>query len=187
MDDAPATAASASPTATAPVPSAAPERHAYGSPDAPVTVTEYGDLECPHCRAAAPVLRELVDTSGGQVRLVWRHFPLFEVHPHALTAALASEAAAAHGRFWDLHDLCFADQGHLADADLRRHATTLGLDPAAFAGAGAQRYAPAVESDYLAGLAAGVQGTPTLFVGGTRFRGRVELAALREAVAAATA
>ncbi|RHA44230.1 DsbA family protein [Cellulomonas rhizosphaerae] len=175
------------PTTGAPTPSTAPERHAYGSPTAPVTVTEYGDLECPHCRAAAPVLRELVDTSDGQVRLVWRHFPLFEVHPHALTAALAAEAAGEHGRFWDLHDLCFADQAHLADPDLRRHALTLGLAPDSFAGAAAQRYAPAVESDYLAGLAAGVQGTPTLFVGSTRFRGRVELAALREAVAAAGA
>lgn len=163
-------------------PSTAPERHSYGAPDAPVTVLEYGDLECPHCRAAAPVLRELVESSAGQVRLVWRHFPLFEVHPHALTAALASEAAGEHGRFWDLHDRCFADQSHLADPDLRRHAQALGLDPDTFVGAGAQRFAPAVESDYLAGLAAGAQGTPTLIVGGTPFRGRVELEALREAV-----
>src|SRR4051794_41893782 len=78
------------------------DRHAYGRPDAPVTVLEYGDLECPYCRAAAPVLRELVDGAEGRVRLVWRHFPLFEVHPHALTAALAVEAAAGPGRFWEL-------------------------------------------------------------------------------------
>src|SRR6478609_1741328 len=94
---------------------ASADRHVYGDPLAPVTVLEYGDLECPYCRAAAPVLRELVDTSAGRVRLVWRHFPLFEVHPHALTAALASEAAAVHGKFWQWHDQCFADQAHLSD------------------------------------------------------------------------
>jgi protein-disulfide isomerase len=164
--------------------STAPERHSYGDPDARVTVVEFGDLECPHCRAAAPVLRELVDTSAGQVRLVWRHFPLFEVHPHALTAALASEAAAEHGMFWQWHDLCFADQAHLSDPDLRRKAVTLGLAPEAFAGPAAQRYAPAVESDYLAGIAAGARGTPSVFVAGAPFRERVELGRLRAAVAA---
>ncbi|MDM7831831.1 DsbA family protein [Cellulomonas edaphi] len=171
----------------APARSVDPERHAYGEPSAPVTVLEYGDLECPHCRAAAPVLRELVDTSQGQVRLVWRHFPLFEVHPHALTAALASEAAGERGRFWELHDRCFADQSHLADVDLRRHALALGLDPDVVAGVGAQRYAPAVEVDYLAGIAAGAQGTPTLFVGGQPFRERAELGRLRAAVDVALA
>jgi protein-disulfide isomerase len=166
-------------------PSTAPERHAYGSPDAPVTVVEFGDLECPYCRAAAPVLRELVDSSAGGVRLVWRHFPLFEVHPYALTAALASEAAGEHGRFWELHDRCFADQTRLTDRDLRAHAVAMGLDPDSFAGPGAERYAPAVESDYLAGVAAGARGTPTLYVAGTLFRGRVELGPLRDAVRSA--
>jgi len=162
----------------------APERHVYGSPSARVTVLEYGDLECPHCRAAAPVLRELVDSSQGTVRLVWRHFPLFEVHPHALTAALAAEAAAEHGRFWQWHDQCFADQAHLADPDLRRKAVAIGLDPSEVAGARAQRFAPAVEADYLAGIAAGVAGTPTLFVAGVPYRDRVDLGRLRAAVAA---
>ena len=74
------------------------ERHVYGRADAPITVLEFGDLECPYCRAAAPALRELVDTSGGRVRLVWRHFPLFEVHPYALSAALAAEAAGVAGQ-----------------------------------------------------------------------------------------
>src|SRR6218665_3344063 len=74
------------------------ERHVYGRVDAPVTILEFGDLECPDCRAAAGPLRELVDTSEGRVRLVWRRFPLFEVHPYALWAALASEAAGRHGK-----------------------------------------------------------------------------------------
>lgn len=160
------------------------DRHVYGEPDAPVTVVEYGDLECPYCRAAAPVLRTLVETSDGQVRLVWRHFPLFEVHPHALTAALAAEAAATHGRFWAMHDRLFAHQDRLTDADLRGHARALGLDPDEVAGDGAQRYAPAVEADYLAGLAVAVRATPTLLVGHQHLHGLVDLETLRSAVRA---
>ena len=95
-------------------------RHVLGRLDAPVTVVEHGDLECPYCRAAAPVLRALVERSDGRVRLVWKHFPLFEVHPHALTAALAAEAAGAHGLFWEMHDLLFAHQDHLADEGRHR-------------------------------------------------------------------
>lgn len=163
------------------------ERHVYGNPDAPVTITEFGDLECPYCRAAAPVLRALVDESDGHVRLVWRHFPLFEVHPHALTAALAAEAAGAVGRFWELHDVLLSHQDRLGDVDLRRYARDLGIDPAAVAGEAAQVHAAAVEADYLAGLALEVRATPGLFVDGERYRGPVELAALREAVAARSA
>lgn len=158
-----------------------PWRHAYGAPDAPVTVVEFGDLECPHCRAAAPVLRELVDSSAGGVRLVWRHFPLFEVHPHALTAALAAEAFAAHGRFWDLHDAAFAHQDRLADPDLRRYAAEAGIDPDEVVGDAVQRWAPAVEADYLAGLAAHVAGTPALVIDGRVHTGPLTLAALRAA------
>ena len=162
-------------------------RHVYGAPDAPVTIVEFGDLECPHCRAAAPILREVVDGSDGRVRLVWRHFPLFEVHPHALTAALASEAFAAHGRFWELHDAAFTHQERLADPDLRRYARAAGVDPDEVVGDRAQRYAGLVEADYLAGLALEVRGTPTLFVDGERLTGEVTRRAVDEAVAAAFA
>ena len=158
-------------------------RHVLGRLDAPVTVVEHGDLECPYCRAAAPVLRALVERSDGRVRLFWKHFPLFEVHPHALTAALAAEAAGAHGLFWEMHDLLFAHQDHLADPDLRDYAVTLGLDPARVAGAGAQVFADVVEADYTDGLAHDVRGTPTLFIDGVRYRGPIELAALVAATA----
>ncbi|WP_051681625.1 thioredoxin domain-containing protein [Cellulomonas sp. HZM] len=164
-----------------------PDRHVYGEPSAPVTIVEHGDLECPHCRAAAPVLRELVDTSDGRVRLVWRHFPLFEVHPHALVAALASEAAAERGSFWQMHDVLLAHQDRLTEPDLRAYARELGVDPASAAGDAAQRFAPAVEADYLAGVAAGVHGTPTLFVDGERFSGPPDAVRLRAAVDAALA
>jgi protein-disulfide isomerase len=149
-----------------------------GSPDAAVTVVEYGDLECPFCRAAAPVLRALVEGSGGRVRLLWRHFPLFEVHPHALTAALAAEAAGTHGLFWEMHDLLFAHQDHLTDPDLRGYAVTLGLDPAHVTGDRAQVFADAVEADYVGGLARDVRATPTLFIDGIRYSGPIELVPL---------
>ena len=161
------------------------ERHVYGRADAPITVLEFGDFECPYCRDAAPVLRELVDTSDGQVRLVWRHFPLFEVHPYALSAALAAEAAGAHGKFWEMHDELFRDQDRLADAHLRAAAEVLGLDPDDVAGNGAQAYAPPISADYAAGVELSVRGTPTIFVGRTRFHGKPSLDRLREAVDAA--
>ena len=161
------------------------ERHVYGRVDAPVTVLEFGDLECPYCRAAASALRELVDTSDGRVRLVWRHFPLFEVHPYALSAALAAEAAGAHGKFWEMHAELMSHQDRLAEQDLRESARALGLDPSEVAGDGAQAYAAAISADYAAGIDLGVRGTPTLFIDGARFHGKVTLDRLREAVEAA--
>ena len=158
------------------------ERHVYGRPDAPVTIVEFGDLECPYCRAATGPLKELVDSSDGRVRLVWRHFPLFEVHPYALAAALAAEAAGQHGKFWEMHDALMADQARLSEPDLRRTAAALGLDPSEVVGAGAQALAAAVQGDYAAGVEAGVRGTPTLYVNGERFRGKVTVERLREAV-----
>lgn len=156
-------------------------RLVLGDPAAPVTVTEFGDLECPHCRAAAPPLRRLVEESDGRVRLVWRHFPLFEVHPHALIAALAAEAAAEHGRFWEMQELLFAQQDRLTEPDLRAAGARLGLDPGAVAGPGAQRFADLVEADYVAGLGLGIRGTPWLLIEGERYRGPLELEALRAA------
>ncbi|HEY0187791.1 MAG TPA: DsbA family protein [Cellulomonas sp.] len=158
-----------------------------GNPDAPATVTEFGDLECPYCRAAEPVLRALVEESDGRVRLVWRHFPLFQVHPHALIAALAAEAAAEHGQFWVMQRALFAQQDHLTETDLRAVGARLGLDPAQVAGPQAQRFADLVETDYLAGLDLQVRGTPTLLVQGERYLGPIERDALRSAVRAAGA
>ncbi|HTY72956.1 MAG TPA: thioredoxin domain-containing protein [Actinomycetes bacterium] len=155
--------------------------HVSGDPFAPVTVLEFGDYECPYCAGAAPVLRELVARSEGQVRLVFRNFPLFEVHPHALTAALAAESTTASGRFWDMHYLLFAKQAHLLDADLRRYAEQVGADPELATGAPAQRFAEKVRADYAAGREAGVAGTPTLFIEGEPYVGRVELQALQRA------
>ncbi|WP_236791430.1 DsbA family protein [Amycolatopsis sp. GM8] len=154
------------------------DRHCYGSVDAPITIVEYGDFECPYCGAAAPVLRQLVDTAGRRVRLIFRHFPVFQKHPFALTAALAAEASG--DRFWAMHDQLYAHQDRLTDADLARYAAELGVTNAV--GEAAQAFRPAVEADYQAGAEDGVRGTPTLFVDGRLYTGRMELAALRSSL-----
>ncbi|MGI8882113.1 MAG: DsbA family protein [Jatrophihabitans sp.] len=153
-------------------------RHVYGAADAPVTVIEYGDFECPYCGAAAPVLKELIDTSSGRARLVFRHFPLFTVHPFALTAALAAEAAG--DLFWDLHWELFEHQSRLTDADLQRYATSVGAG--AVVGDAPQDFRAAVETDYASGVELGVRGTPTLCIDSRLYTGRVELRALRAAI-----
>jgi len=152
------------------------DRHCYGTIDAPITIVEYGDFECPYCAAAFPVLRELIDAAGGRARLIFRHFPVFTKHPFALTAALAAEASGE--RFWLLHDLLFTHQDRLTDSDLAGYARSVGVT-AEVVGEAAQRFRPAVENDYATGAAEGVRGTPTLFVNGRLYTGRVELGPLR--------
>jgi protein-disulfide isomerase len=167
-----------------PVTGTDPVGHVFGNPDAPTCIVEFGDYECPYCAGAAPILRELVETSAGGIRLNYRNFPLFEVHPHALTAALAAESVAASGgaeAFWVMHRTLFKSQTRLADADLRRYALESGGDPELAVGEPAQRFAAVVQSDYQAGLDAGVSATPTLFIDGVPYQGRVELGALRRA------
>jgi protein-disulfide isomerase len=154
------------------------DRHCYGGFDAPITIVEYGDFECPYCAAAFPVLRELIDSSAEQARLIFRHFPVFAKHPFALTAALAAEASG--DRFWAMHDTLFTHQDRLTDSDLAGYARAAGVEGEVI-GETAQRFRPAVENDYATGAAEGVRGTPTLFVNGMLYTGRVELAPLRSA------
>jgi protein-disulfide isomerase len=161
-----------------------PTPHVLGNPDARICVIEFGDYECPYCAGAAPVLRELVELSDGAVRLVFRNFPLFEVHPHALTAALAAESVAASAgedAFWSMHAKLFAHQARLTDVDLQLYADSQGGDAGLAAGPGAQRFAPIVQADYAAGIEAGVSSTPTLFIDGMNYEGRVDLNSLRRA------
>ena len=155
--------------------------HLRGDALATVTVLEYGDYECPYCAAAAPVLRDLVDQSEGRIRLVFRNFPLFEVHPHALVAALAAESTTASGHFWEMHYLLFEQQARLTEFDLRKYALHVGSDPDLATGEAAQRFAAKVQADYAAGIECGVAGTPTLFIDGAPYLGRVELGALQRA------
>jgi Na+/H+ antiporter NhaA len=161
--------------------------HVRGTPEAPVTVVEYGDFECPYCGQAEPVVRELL-REFGDVRYVWRHLPLNDVHPHAQLAAEAAEAAAEQDMFWPMHDLLFDHQDALRPADLIRYAGQLGLDTERFSGqlrehVGANRVAEDVESADLSG----VSGTPTFFVNGLRHYGAYDVATLSAAVRAARA
>ncbi len=165
-----------------------PERdHVRGPDDAPVTIVEYGDFECPYCGRAEPAVRELL-RGFADVRYVWRHLPLADVHPHAQLAAEASEAAAEQGAFWEMHDLLLAHQDALRPADLIGYALELGLDVDRFARAlsehaGAARVAEDVESADLSGVA----GTPTFFVNGRRHYGAYDVGSLAAAVRAAGA
>lgn len=142
--------------------------HWLGAWDAPVTVVEYGDFECPTCKQAAPAVKLLLTRFAGRVRIVWRHFPLLEEHPHAFEAALASEVAGAQDKFWPMHDLLFEDQGRLEPAHLRRRASDLHLDMTRYdAAMGEAALGRRVLDDAEGGVASGVRGTPTFFVNGT--------------------
>lgn len=168
-----------------PAPEVIPE-HVLGDPSAPFVVVEYGDYECPYCAAAAPVLRELVEGSG-QVQLVYRNYPVADIHPYALTAALAAEATTPHGVFWQMHELLFQHQDRLRDVDLRGYAESLGVDGDLVVGDAAQAFADKVEQDFMAGVELGVPGTPTLFINGALYEGRVDLASLRQATTGSSA
>ncbi|MEU4144898.1 Na+/H+ antiporter NhaA [Streptomyces parvulus] len=156
--------------------------HVRGPADAAVTLVEYGDFECPYCGRAEGVVRDLLG-SETDVRYVWRHLPLTDVHPHAQAAAEAAEAAARQGRFWDMHDLLLDRQDELGERDLLRHARELGLDMEVFREdlarrRGARRIAEDVDSADLSG----VSGTPSFFVNGRRHHGAYDIGALKRAV-----
>jgi protein-disulfide isomerase len=148
-------------------------------------IVEYGDYECPYSRQAFREIERVETELGAGVRFAFRHFPLAEIHPHALAAAAAAEAAALQGRFWDMHELLFHRQKALDDQDLRRYAARLRLDVTLFdrdrAGAGVSQR---VHRDVASGLASGeVQGTPTLFIDGAVHRGSYDAAVLLKALA----
>jgi Na+/H+ antiporter NhaA len=161
-----------------------PERdHVRGSEDAPVTLVEYGDYECPYCGQAEVVIRELLDSFGTELRYVWRHLPLNDVHPNAQTAAEAAEAAAAQGAFWDFHDKLLAHQDELTPPDLGRNAEELDLDMDRFWDELRGRdHAERVAEDVASADASGVAGTPTFFINGRRHQGAYDIEALTNAV-----
>ena len=165
-----------------------PERdHIRGPLEAPVTLVEYGDFECPYCGQAEPVVRELL-RDFGDVRYVWRHLPLSDVHPHARLAAEAAEAAADQGAFWEMHDRLLDNQDLLTFGDLAHHAEQLGLDVERFTNqlqdhSGAARVAEDVDSADLSG----VSGTPTFFINGRRHYGAYDIETLKTEVRTARA
>jgi Na+/H+ antiporter NhaA len=162
--------------------------HVRGPAEAPVTLVEYADFECPFCGRSEPVVRALLAEFGDELRYVFRHLPLTDVHPHAELAAEAAEAAAAQGRFWDLHDLLFEHQDELEPHELVRHARELGLDVGRFVEElRARVHRARVLEDIESADASGVAGTPTFFVNGRRHHGAYDLATLSQLVRAAAA
>jgi protein-disulfide isomerase len=153
--------------------------HIRGRPDAPMTLVEYGDFECPFCGAATGTIRELQSRFGDELRYVFRHLPLSDVHPQAEMAAEATEAAAAQGRFWEMHDVLFTNQDQLEFEDLVGYASQLNLDVEEFTRALREgRYAGRVQDDAASAEASGAGGTPTFFVGNERHIGPYDAASL---------
>jgi protein-disulfide isomerase len=151
-----------------------------------VTLLEYGDFECPFCGQAEPVIRELLSSADDDIRYVWRHLPLSDVHPHAQLAAEASEAAGAQGSFWEMHDTLLAHQGELLEEHLAAYAVELGLDDARIIDELRRRvYAPRIGDDVASADESGVSGTPTFFVNGRRHYGAYDIATLTDTVKAA--
>ncbi len=162
-----------------------PQRdHVRGRADAPVTLVEYGDFQCPYCGEAYPVVRALQERFGDQLRFVFRHMPLPDLHPRAPFAAEAAEAASAQGRFWEMHDRLFEHRLELDDSDLREHAEAIGV-------ADSERFdaelrdgvhAARVEEDYRSGAESGVPSTPRFFVNGIIHLGSASFGELGEAI-----
>jgi protein-disulfide isomerase len=167
------------------VPVSVDRDHIQGPAEAPLTLVEYGDYECPYCGAAYPIVKEVQSRLGDRLRFVFRNFPITTSHPYAERAAEAAEAAGSQGKFWEMHDLLYENQKRLEDADLHRYAAQLGLDAQAFAedlanGAHTGR----VREDFMSGVRSGVNGTPTFYINGLRYDGDYELENLLAALTA---
>jgi protein-disulfide isomerase len=161
--------------------------HSQGPATAAITLVQYGDYECPYTRQSTWVVQTIQQQLGDQLRFVYRNFPLVEIHPHALHAALAAEAAAEQGKFWQMHDYIFHHQHTLEDADLAGFAEVVGLDLQQYARDMAeQRGLARIEEDVAGGERSGVQGTPTFFINGVMYRGSWEQDALLPAIQAAS-
>jgi protein-disulfide isomerase len=159
--------------------------HVRGPADAPVTLVEYGDFECPYCGQAEPVIRELL-ADFGDLRYVWRHLPLNDVHTHAQLAAEAAEAAGAQGKFWVMYDLLFTHQGELLMRDLVAYANQLALDSQRFReDLRKRKFTSRVAEDVESADLSGVSGTPIFFINGRRHYGAYDLNTLTAAVRAA--
>jgi len=156
-------------------PPVGPEDHAQGDEKADVTLTEYGDFECPYCGAAYPVLKRVRERLGRRLRFVFRNFPIGDAHPHAQHAAEAAESVAAHGgpaAYWAMHDLLYEHQRALDDASLGRYASLAGVDGKKVLKDLAEgRFEEAVRESFMNGARSGVNGTPTLFIDGIRYDG----------------
>jgi protein-disulfide isomerase len=161
--------------------------HAQGGTDAHLVLVEYGDYQCPYCGAAYPIVKRVQKEFGAGLKFVFRNFPITNLHPRAEWAAETAEAAAAQGKFWEMHDYLFENQKSLDDESLfSRHAAALKLDAPRIArevekGA----YASRIQEDYTSGIRSGVNGTPTFFIDGTRYDGYPEFGPIVSALSEA--
>jgi protein-disulfide isomerase len=167
--------------------------HSIGPDDAPVTLVEFGDFECSYCGMAYPIVKQMQDAMGNQLRFVFRSFPLAEIHPHAEHAAEVAEAAADEDHFWEMHDILYEHQDRLGDKALVRYAEKIGLSADEVReDLEEETFADRVRRQFMSGVRSGVNGTPTFFINGERFDGAWNdpgafLRALREAANAAGA
>lgn len=146
--------------------------HVQGADSAPVTIVEFGDYQCPYCGDAHPILKEIEDTFGDQVKFIFRNFPLQEAHAFAFPAAVAAEAAASQGKFWEMHDALFENQYRLNEDLFDELAETIGLDLERFrSDLKSESIKEKIENDFESGVRSGVNGTPSFYVNGTKFDG----------------
>ncbi len=147
--------------------------HIQGTKEAPVTLVEYGDYECPFCATAHPLIKKLQNHFKKDLRFVFRNFPLREIHSHAEGAAEAAEFAASQGKFWQMHDSIYEHQSDLSLESLQEQALELGLDPKDIEVAIlSQQFEDKIQSDFMGGVRSGVNGTPNFFINGKRYEGK---------------
>jgi len=159
-----------------------------GNPDAPITIVEFADFQCPYCQSVQPTLKAIMDKYQGKVRLGFRDYPLRQIHPQAQQAAEASRCAGAQGKFWEYHDLLYAKQGKLNLASLKEQARTATLDMAGFEACLANgKFRPLIDSDLQSGSIAGVSGTPAFYINGVALIGAQPLAAFEKVIETALA
>ncbi len=146
--------------------------HIEGAYDAPIELIEYADFECSYCGKAYYVVKKIQQELGNDLKFIFKNFPLVELHPYALHAALATEAAGVQGKFWEMHDILFQNQELLEDRDILNYASKIGLDVARFEkDFGKDEYYRKVEDDYKSGVRKGVTGTPKFFINGKKYDG----------------
>jgi protein-disulfide isomerase len=161
--------------------------HVRGPANAPVTLVQYGDYECPYSGAAYPIIKNIQSRMNERLRFVFRNFPI-DSHPHAQQAAEAAEAANSQDKFWEMHDLLYENQRHLRDEDLRGYAENLGLDVELIAKELDEHlHATRVHDDFLSGVRSGVNGTPTFYINGVKHDGAYDMETLLAALERAAA
>lgn len=157
--------------------------HVQGLPGASIELVEYGDFQCPYCGAAYPVVKEIQNSFGENMRFIFRHFPLAEIHQYAVPAAIAAEAAARQHRFWEMHDLIYEKQSLLNEYALQEFAMNLGLNITAFkADMVDPVLAEKVETSFESGVRSGVNGTPSFFINGHKYNGSYDADSMIRAI-----